>query len=161
VTTSREPHCMRSFTLPNFHEQFLVTHILFLVVLGARVQPTLDIHDIVNFRLRKANACFFREYDYFARKNIPAVERVARFCSKVITCAAYSSGSWVFKPELARRITAWENNLLRHMFPMRKRPTETVIELIIRKSRHRRKVFLDSGGVSLVMITPKRIWTNA
>ena len=132
---------MRNFTLPNFYERLLVTHVLFLIVLGARVQPTSDIHDIVNFRLRKANACFSREYEYFTCTDIPAIERVAKFCSKVVTCAAYSSGSWVFKPELVRRITFWENNLLRHMFPLRKRPTETVIDLIIRKNRHGRKVF--------------------
>ena len=47
------------------------------------------------------------------------------------------------------------------MFPLSKLPTETILKLIVRKSRNGRKVFLDNGGVSLVVVTLRRIWTNA
>ena len=61
VTTSQEFSDKRSFTLPNVCDQLVVEKSLFLIVLGACVQPSCSIYDIVSFRMREWNGVFFGE----------------------------------------------------------------------------------------------------
>jgi hypothetical protein len=139
----------------------VVPHVFDMTVLGSHVQSCFKIANSVNKRLQAGNGAFFTDYEFYASKYIPLKEKFSRYSLHVLPKALYGSGRWYFSNALYDRLRAWENNFLRIIVFVPRKPDELYVPYLRRRTNYALGVYVRNGYTSAVCKVLDKIWTMA
>jgi len=114
-------------------------------VLGCELSASGSSAPMVAARLCKGTAAFWKHKDVLLDRSITLRTRYGEFQKRVLSCALFCSGTWVWDRTLADTICTWENGLLRRMLGSKRRSGENFVDHIRRSTRRALELLVNWG----------------
>ena len=125
-------------------EALALKHSEHMVCLGVYLDRWGSTAGSITHRAVQATKCYYKHSRALTDPSGGIKDRLLAYCSSVRATYAYNAGGWHITADILSTAITWENQLIRKIFRMRRRPEEGQFEYNARTARRTQLMFDNS-----------------